>query len=57
MLYYDRTNISEGIDLNESSDIKNALFVIRSWIMNSNFKIIYAIVVIILDKQYCYCHC
>ena len=45
ILYYDRTDISEGIDLARSSNSKHVGFAIIVFlIMDSNFKIIYAMV-------------
>ena len=44
-MYYDRTDISEGIDLARSSNSKHVGFAIIVFlIMDSNFKIMYAMV-------------
>ena len=48
MLYYDRTDLSEEIDLANVTAAKNLLFAIIGFlIMDSNFKILYAVVAII----------
>ena len=48
MLYYDRIDISEGIDLAKCNNSKEFL-ICHSWflIMDSNFKILYVMVVIL----------
>ena len=48
MLYYDRIDISEGTDLAKSNRSKEFM-ICHYWflIMDSNFKILYAMVVII----------
>ena len=46
MLYYSRIDVREGIDLSKSKN-KNAWFSIGFLIMDSNFKILHAIVVMI----------
>ena len=44
-MYYDGTDISEGIDLARSSNSENVGFAIIAFlIMDSNFKIMYAMV-------------
>ena len=48
MLYYDRTDISEGIDLAESNKSKECMIsTIDFLIMDSNFKILCAMVAMI----------
>ena len=48
MLYYDRIDISKGINLAKSSKVKNAWFAIIGFLtMDSNFKILHAMVVMI----------
>ena len=48
MLYYDRINISEGIDLAKSNDSKECMICHYCFlIMDSNLKIMYVMVVMI----------
>ena len=48
MLYYDKANVNEGIDPLKVTKVKDAwFFTIGSLIMNLNFNILYAIVVMI----------
>ena len=48
MLYYDRIDISEGIDIAKSNNRKEFMICLYWFlIMDSNFKIMYAIVVMI----------
>ena len=48
MLYYDSVHISEGIDPTKSNKSRERMFVtIGFLIMDSNFKIMYVIIVVI----------
>ena len=51
MLYYDRIDISEGIDIAKSNNRKEFMICLYWFlIMDSNFKIMYAIVVMISQR-------
>ena len=45
MLYYDRIDISEGINPTKSNESKESFVAIGFLIMDSNFKIMYVMIV------------